>query len=196
MLFDEELTKRLKEGDKKSFEQLFLATFESLCEYSMSITGSMEASENVVQDVFVSVWQNHTGLDDDVNVKAYLFHLVKNRSLDVVRNDKVRIKHQNSLQQGGEHDILNEADLDEDEELQSYLIRRVNEEVENLPEKVRVVFLLHRRDGLTYQEISQVLEISVKAVEARMSKALRILRDLLSGDNGFDLLSTGTEGRF
>lgn len=167
---------KLKQGNKKSFEELFLKTYASLCEYSMSITSSKEAAEGAVQDVFAALWQKKEQLDDDVNIKAYLFRSVKNRSLDIVQYEQIRKKHQTEVV-----DMYRQySEEDGDATPSATLIKRVHEEVEKLPEKSKVVYLLHRRDGLTYTEIALVLDISVKAVEARMSKALELLRHRLS----------------
>jgi RNA polymerase sigma-70 factor, ECF subfamily len=175
MNFESEFIKKLKNGDKKSFEELFLELYTSLCEYSTSITKSKMTSEEVVQDVFTALWQKRKLLDLDVNIKAYLFRSVKNRSLDIEQQEQIRNKYQDEISNMyAKATVLAEINAD-----QAKLIKRVHEEVDKLPEKSQIVYLLHRRDGLTYSEISNVLEISVKAVEARMTKALKILRDRL-----------------
>ena len=172
MKLDSVFLAKLKEGHKKSFEMLFLHMYTSLCSFSAGITGSKEDAEEVVQDVFAALWQNRTALAQDVNIKAYLFKSVKNGSLDVLKHHEVRKKYQKQLSA-----IYLNAPA---EAIHSnYIIKRVTEEVEKLPEKNKTVYLLHRRDGLTYSEIAQVIEISKKAVEARMSKALIILRESL-----------------
>lgn len=172
MNFDSVFIANLKKGNKKSFETLFLHTYIPLCSFAAGITGSKEDAEEVVQDVFAALWQNRMKLAKDLNIKAYLFKSVKNGSLDIVKHQEVRRKYQEQLSAI----YLNSPD----EVIHStYIIKRVTEEVEKLPEKNKMVYLLHRRDGLTYSEIAQILDISKKAVEARMSKALTILRDCL-----------------
>lgn len=183
MHFDEAFIKKLKSGNKKSFEQLFLNTYESLCEYGISITKSKQESEGAVQDVFASIWANRSELEESLNIKAYLFKSVKNRSLDLIQHKAIRRKYKDQLTA-----IYHDTPKGESDESTSQLIQRVREEVENLPDKCKIVYLLHRRDGLTYSEIAQVLEISVKAVEARMSKALKILRTNLENETRLNLL--------
>lgn len=182
MLYDKSFIETLRKGNRKSFEKLFLNTYESLCEYSASVTKNTEDAECAVQDVFVSLWQNRNSLDCDVNIRAFLFRSVKNRSLDIVhykgiRNkleDKVMLLYQNTESITG---ITTPS-----------LMKRVQEEVNNLPEKSREVYLLHRRDGLTYAEIAEVLDISIKTVESRMTKALKILRERLEKERDLNLL--------
>ncbi len=183
MHFDTQFIKRLKSGNKKSFENLFLNTYQPLCDYALSITKCIEDAEGAVQDVFTALWLCRLNLDQDVNIKAYLFKSVKNRSLDIVQHKDIRRKYEDQLTA-----IFHDKSKSGSDESTSRLIKRVREEVENLPEKCKIVYLLHRRDGLTYAEIAQVLEISVKAVEARMSKALKILRTNLENETKLNLL--------
>jgi RNA polymerase sigma-70 factor (family 1) len=182
MQFDIAFIKKLKTGNKKSFEQLFLNTYESLCEYSASITGCPYDSEEVVQDVFSKVWLNRGQLNESVNIKAYLFKSVKNQSLDLVQKNSTRRKYHDQMIEMKK----NMPEYNPDPKVQ--LIQRVREEIENLPEKCREIYLLHRRDGLTYAEIAKVLDISVKTVEARMTKTLKILRSRLQDENDLYLL--------
>lgn len=184
MHFDKEFIKTLKTGNKKNFERLFLTTYESLCEYSVSITGSVEVSEGAVQDIFSAIWHSKESLDEDINIRAYLFRSVKNRSLDLVQHHNIRVKYRNEVKEMYTDNLLSDNNLTHE----SKLIQKVRQEVENLPQKNKEVYLLHRRDGLTYAEISKVLGISVKAVEARMTKALKFLRERLSDEKDLNLL--------
>ena len=183
MHFDTLFIKKLKSGNKKSFENLFLNTYQPLCDYALSITKCIEDAEGAVQDVFTALWTCRTTLDLNMNIKAYLFKSVKNRSLDILQHKGIRRKYEDQLT-----DIFDVTSKNDSDESSSRLIKRVREEVENLPEKCKIVYLLHRRDGLTYAEIAQILEISVKAVEARMSKALKILRTNLENETKLNLL--------
>ena len=182
MEFDEAFIAKLRKGNRKGFEKLFLNTYESLCEYSASITRSKEDAEGAVQDVFAALWQNRMDIASDTNIRAYLFKSVKNRSIDIIQHKGLQQKFQ-------EHITAMYQKSVHDETISTvHLIKRVREEVDNLPEKSKTVYLLHRRDGLTYSEISQVLGITVKAVESRMTKALRILREKLQTEKDLNLL--------
>jgi len=183
MQFDIVFIRKLKSGNKKSFESLFLNTYQPLCDYALSITQCIEDAEGAVQDVFAALWTCRTTLDQGVNIKAYLFKSVKNRSLDVVQHKDIRRKYEDQMAA-----IFHDTPKSGSDESTSRLIKRVREEVENLPERCKIVYLLHRRDGLTYAEIAHVLEISVKAVEARMSKALKILRKNLENETKLSML--------
>ncbi len=182
MKYDSAFIQKLKKGNKKSFEGLFLNTYESLCDYSASITNSKEDAEGIVQDIFASLWTNRHSLDISVNIKAYLFKSAKNRALDIIQHKEIRKKYQDHLTS------MYQTSLNNESVSASHIIRRVTEEVEKLPEKCKVVYLLHRRDGLTYSEIAVVLEISKKAVEARMTKALKTLRERLQKEKNLNII--------
>lgn len=161
---------------------LFLTCYQSLCDYSASITKSKEDAEGVVQDVFAALWQNRESLEENVNIKAFLFVSAKNRSLDILQHKTTRIKFRDQIAS------LYQPERSEDPHTTSKIIKRVSEEVENLPEKCKTVYLLHRRDGLSYSEIAQVIGISKKGVEARMTKALKILRQRLQNEKERNLI--------
>jgi RNA polymerase sigma-70 factor, ECF subfamily len=182
MDYDKAFIAELRKGDRKSFEKLFLNTYESLCEYSASIINSKEDAEGAVQDVFASLWQNRATLSEDLNLKAFLFRSVKNRSIDLIQHKSIRKKYQEHLT------TLYHVSGNEETISTNNIMKRVAEEVEKLPEKCKTVYLLHRRDGLTYDEIAQVLGISKKSVEARMTKALKTLRDRLKNETDLSLL--------
>jgi len=184
MCFDEKFIQKLKRGDKKSFERLFLSTYESLCEYSVTITSSKEVSEGAVQDVFESVWNSKEAIDENINIRAYLFRSVKNRSLDLVQHQNIRNKYNLEVNEM----YSDNSNPGKGSSPEAKLINRVRQEVEKLPQKSKEVYLLHRRDGLTYAEISEVLGISIKAVEARMTKALKLLRERLVNEKDLNLL--------
>lgn len=182
MEFDKAFLLKLKKGNKKAFESLFLSTYESLCEFSFIVLKSKEDAEGAVQDVFANVWQTRSELDVSMNIKSYLYRSVKNRSLDICKHKDVREKYQEQIKQ------LYQSAQPGDTESTVRLIRKVRAEVENLPEDAKMVYLLHRRDGLTYKEIAQVLDISVKTVESRMTKALKQLRSKLEHEVDLKML--------
>lgn len=182
MNLDSAFIAKLKAGNKKSFEALFLHMYVPLCTFAAGFTGSKEDAEEVVQDLFASLWQNRLQLPENLNVRAYLFTSAKNGSLDIVKHQEVRRKY---------HEQLSVFYLNASAEVtySNHVMKRVTEEIEKLPERNKIVYLLHRRDGFTYREISQILGISKKAVEARMSKALTILRDSLRKEKSTFILA-------
>ena len=134
----------------------------------------MDTSKEVVHTVFLNLWEKRRELDSGQSFKAYLFSSVYNRSLNYLRDHK-------KFKQGN----LTDADIGmESEEVtsgieQAELEKRISEALTKLPAKCREIFTLNRFEELKYKEIAQKLNISLKTVEAQMSKALRVMRDEL-----------------
>jgi RNA polymerase sigma-70 factor, ECF subfamily len=158
----------------KHFHQLVLSSFRYVKNYSQA--------EDIVQDVYVKVWQHFDDLKHIVELKAYLFKAVKNSSLNFLRYQKVR---QNINIHAEELpplvDISDEEDKT-DEETQN----KINNAVNRLPKHWREAFVLSKYDNLKYHEIAREMKISQKTVEKYISKALQFLRHELK-----DLLMLG-----
>lgn len=152
--------------------------YEPLCNYSATITKCPQSSEGVVQELFANLWHKRSAINEDVEIRSYLFKAARNRSIDQRKRKQTRrLMEEKVAGQAPTFWTPEEKEWEVDE-----LIRFVNIEVQKLPKKIREVYELHRRDGLTYNEIAQVLGITTKAVEARMSKALKMLRSRLEKD--------------
>jgi RNA polymerase sigma-70 factor (ECF subfamily) len=158
--------------DQDSFEKLFRSFFPPLMVFAKKILVDEDDAREVVQQVFISVWEKRQEIDLSTSLKTYLFTSVHNRSLNVIR-DRKKFSSADVPDLTGEWDVSSVIESMELEE-------RIMEVVSSLPEKCREVFKLNRFDGLKYSEIAEHLNISVKTVENQMSKALRILREKLS----------------
>lgn len=164
---DETLTGAVKSGNIAAFKALYYRYYESLHAFIWLRTHSTELAQDFIQEVFTRLWQNRENLNPENSVKAYLYQIANNLVIDHYRKKK------------SEHSFLahrlQEKSSNSDNSLESAI--EIKMAIENLPENCRVVFVLSRYQGLTYLEIADALNISAKTVEARMSKALKILRD-------------------
>lgn len=163
---------RMEVLDKDSFEKLFRSFFPPLMVFAKKILVDEDDAREVVQQVFISVWEKRQEIDLSTSLKTYLFTAVHNRSLNVIR-DRKKFSSVDVPDVAGEWDVSSVIESMELEE-------RIMEVVRSLPEKCREVFEMNRFDGLKYSEIAVRLNISVKTVENQMSKALKILREKLS----------------
>ena len=134
-----------------------------------------EVAEQVVQDGLLEVWRRRESLQLDEGWRAYLFRATRNRSLNELRHERVRLVTEPTVR-GPEATTVSAQDELEAGELEA----ACGAAIAALPDAVRETFELSRRDGLTYAEIASALGISVKTVEARMGRALRELRTELS----------------
>jgi len=158
--------------DEKFLEHLFREYFASLMAFSVKILGDEDEARDVVQKVFISLWERRESLDLDTSMKSYLFTSVHNRSLNVIR-DRKKFSDAPHAEREDSVDVGNQLEAME-------LEQRIGEIIGELPEKTREVFVLSRFEGLKYGEIADKLGISVKTVENQMSRALRILREKLA----------------
>jgi len=165
------LVRRMKNSDVHAVETLFRQYYEPLVHYAVRYVNDTHIAENVVSDVFVRMWKNRHKIDFGVNIKTYLFNSVRNYSLNYLkkasREDTYKSKY---IAIEYDHDTP-ESQLFE-KETQQTIQNAVNE----LPPKCKEIFCMNRFDGLTYNEIASILDISIKTVETQMSHALKFLR--------------------
>ncbi|MCD6201051.1 MAG: RNA polymerase sigma-70 factor [Bacteroidales bacterium] len=161
--------------DDIAFEQLFRKYFSDLTLFALKYTGDMDTAKEIVHTVFLNLWEKKDTMDPASPVKSYLFTSVRNRCLNHLRD-------QRKFRKDALFDIT--VEMAAAETSSSYLEtaelqQQINAALDQLPEKCRQVFELKRFEGLKYKDIAEDLGISVKTVEAQMSKALKILREYL-----------------
>jgi RNA polymerase sigma-70 factor, ECF subfamily len=137
----------------------------------------MNKSEDIVQDCFVKLWNLGEEIDHERSVKSLIYTMTKNRCLEVMRRDEINRKAITHLQvvTYGENEIVDDQEADK-----WLLIDQIYVSMRHLPPKCEEVFRLSKINGLTYAQIAQELDISIKTVEAHMSKALKMLREILA----------------
>lgn len=157
-----------------SFESMFKTHFQGLHAYARTILQDEAAAEEVVQQVFVRLWEKRSSLHIDRSLPSYLYRAVYNESMNVLKHREVRRQHHIYASSLGEpeHTDTNSVDYRE-------LRQRLSEALNRLPEQCRTIFQLSRFEDLKYREIAERLNLSVKTVENQMGKALRIMRSEL-----------------
>lgn len=169
-----ELIKRISlESDSKAFRDFFNLFYARLLRLANYYLSSMYASEEVVSYVFIGVWKNRKNLQDISKVEAYLFTAVKNKCINYMRDNK-------SSQMVPLNDLYETSHLEFSSPMNELLNQELREKVlgiiDNLPPRCKLVFELVKDEGLKYKEVAEMLDISVKAVEAHVSKAMITLR--------------------
>ena len=164
---DHALGVRLRASDHAAFKTLFYRYYEPLYRFVARRLPAGESSQDVVQDIFARLWQNRAGINPDQPLKAYLFRIANNILIDQYRKREVRRAF--VARHDGATPMVAPVEYFDVEE-------HVAQAVEALPEALRQTFILSRFEALTYREIAVLLDISVKTVESRMSKALKQLR--------------------
>lgn len=166
------MVEKLIAGDSDSFTEIFKVYYRDLVIFANSFTNDFATAEEIVQDTFIKIWEDREILNIKVSLKSYLLKTVQNKCINWHRRRRV-INNYNS------HIIRTTRLFEYDTDnyiLLSEMKSTLKKAYSQLPEKLQETYKLHRSEGLKYSEIAEQLNISVKAVEARMSKALRFLR--------------------
>ncbi|QBQ41951.1 RNA polymerase sigma-70 factor [Sphingobacterium psychroaquaticum] len=154
---------------EKKFEEVFRAHFKELHAYVYRILEDSALSEEVVQQVFLRLWEKDWESDIHTSLRAYLYKSVYHESLNIVKRNRVKQRYTDHQVHHGIQTVY--ADQSDAE-----LKKLLHSALDSLPEKSRVVFEMSRFQELKYQEIAVSLNLSLKTVEGHMTKALRHLR--------------------
>ena len=158
--------------NETTFEQLFNKHFRELHAYAFSIVKDWDNAEEIVQGLFLKLWEKNEWAHIQTSIKSYLYKSVYHDSLNYLRRQNIHLRYQNSTAYSMKTYINDTAGKLKLSELEQHLQLALNK----LPEKCRAIFYLSRFEELKYQEIADQLAISIKTVETHMGKALRILR--------------------
>ena len=166
---------QMVEGDKEAFRFFFEKYYPDLCNLVNLYLHDSVMTEEIVQDIFIYLWEKKEKIKIESSVKSYLLKASKNKSINFIRNEKSKLSIHNKL-----------ADLDKtvtdmpDSVMDANQLREViNAAIDSLPDRCREVYILGKEKNMSYKEISEELGISVKTVEVHMGKALKKLREQL-----------------
>lgn len=173
MLNDMFILARIKEGDIKAFEELFRHYYSPLCWYATGIIDNLDVAEEIVDELFYTLWKKRESIQVFNSIKSYLYGAVRNEALEYCEHLQVRNRYREKILADGDKRI-NPTPQEQMEysELQKF----INKVLEQLPRRRFMIFKMHRMDGKKYAEIASSLSISVKTVEAEMTKTLKTLR--------------------
>jgi len=156
--------------DEDAFRSLFFEFFSSLCVFAHRYVDDWNTCEDLVQDTFFKIWKNRKSIEINTSSRNFLITSVRNSCIDHLRKqDSARVWQEKEAK---DKTGYTSDDLYSHIELEQMLTSALSK----LPENIREVFELNRFDGKTYKEIAEEKNISVKTVEAHMTKALKVLR--------------------
>lgn len=176
MYTDEQLMIRTSNGDQKALELLFKKYYAQLVRFAKEILQNKDQAEDMVQEVFVKIWDKRERINIHTQIKSYLFVAVKNHCfnqlkvnerkywMDETMEDDIRISTPDASA------VIDAKQLDQ----------KIKAAIEALPPKCGLIFKMSRFEEKSYKEIAEALELSVKTVENQMGKALSLLRSSLS----------------
>ncbi len=171
---DKELYLKLREGDERAFQAMFLKYYPAMCNFARQYLNDHELAEETAQDMFVKIWEKRASLNIETSVKHYFFRSIRNHCLNQIQHEKIKKQYAKVVLESSHQDINPDQYY-----LEVDLIERIEKCIESLPPKRKEIFRLSREQGMKYKEIADTLAISVKTVEAQMGLALKHLRDEL-----------------
>ena len=172
---NEFLVQSLNKGDEKAFAYLMDAYYQKLCVYANSLIKDIYIAEDIVQNVLTSVWEKRQRLNSNYSLKSFLYKSVYNEFIDQYRKNQSLFTLEKIY-----FEALNSVTLEDDPETFNRILAFVNKEIENLPPKCKEIFILSKKEGLTNVEIAEHLAVSVKTVEAQITKAFTVLRAVIA----------------
>ena len=166
------ILKELKKGDHAAFEEIFERYSKPLFQFSLNYLKSKEAAEDIVQEVFIKIWNNRREIKTDTSFQSYLFTI----ALNSVRKYFNKISRLNEIR----HDILIDfsrmkSEFDDRSDYQA-LLDKLDELIRQMPEKRREVFIKKKIEEKSLKEISEELNITTKTVEYHISEAMKFLK--------------------
>lgn len=167
------LQQRLSRGDETAFQETFEIYFKVLVLFATRFSIDQETAEDLVQDVFVKLYEQKDRLQFHSSLKAFLYQSVRNKCLDILRSRKTRERHHDEIKFSSELEGLDSEAL----MMQSELEEKVYQSIKQLPEQCQLIFKMNRFEGKKNQEIADELNISKRTVETQISKALKRLRE-------------------
>lgn len=177
-LSDSKLFKQIKKGNTLAFQTVFKRYYQNLCIYASSILKNDANAEEIVQNLFVKLWEKKENIDISTSPKNYLYRSVRNSCFNFIEHNKIKLRHHQKE--------INEAKtriLPENNYIEVNLYDQIHDAINSLPEKRREIFRLSREEGLKYREIAKYLNISIKTVETQMGLAIKHLRKKLKHYN-------------
>jgi RNA polymerase sigma-70 factor (ECF subfamily) len=172
-----ENTTAFLQGDVRAYEATYKELYKPLFIYALGILNSQASAEEIVQNVFMKLWEKKETLKIETSLKAYLYKAVHNHSLNAIKHNKVVQQYETHLSHTMTH---KETDSAERDASHKQLQGRLRQALSELPEQCRTVFQMSRFEDLKYKEIAERLSISPKTVENHMGKALKLLRGKLA----------------
>ena len=172
MDLSEKQLETLWQGNESAYEMIFRTYYQPLCRYAYSFLQDKEEAEEVVQAAFITLWEKKNALAIETSLKSYLYRMIRNSCLNVIKHAKVKQQHvarELAVAEVSHESVSQKVHAAELEE-------KITEAMKTLPEQCRLVFQLSRFEELKYQEIADQLQISIKTVENHMGKALKLMR--------------------
>jgi len=173
------------DSNMKDYEHLYQLLCNPLIHFSASIIGSFHLAEEIVSDVFISIWQKRQQLVHVENPRVYLYVATKNLTLNALQKTKQQILSYDALHA----DALAIVPDIEGQMISSQVAQKIENAIRGLPTRCQLIFRLIKMDGLSYKEVANLMDISPKTVDAQLTIAVKKVADTIRLDMPDDLIS-------
>lgn len=162
-------------GEESAFDSLFRQYYSSLCLFANGYLKDEAASEDLVQECFIKLWEQHTTINKPEAIKSFLYTTVRNRCIDLLRKKKVKQSNEEKFSY-----LNNEWNKNELQEVVTVeTMRQIYDAIDELPPKMQQVFKLYYIEGKKYAEIAKVMNTSYDTVRQQKERALKLVREKL-----------------
>lgn len=183
-LNDSELTDLVRKSDELAFAEIYQRYWTIMYMHALKMLKEEEDARDVVQELFTTLWGRCQHLTSGTNLSGFLYTIMRNKILDLMAQKKNRAGHLESLALYlTEHHNKTLEDLTEREMMQA-----LDQEISQLPGKMKVIFQMRVKEHKTYKEIAEVLDISDKTVKKQVSNAIKLIKPKLNGFAGWPVL--------
>ncbi|MCF8335508.1 MAG: RNA polymerase sigma-70 factor [Bacteroidales bacterium] len=177
--FERKNIEKLKQGDLKTLEYIFHLYSLPLTRYAYRFVEDEGRARDMVQEVFYKLWRDRENLSVDISLEAFLYTCVKNECLNYLKHEKIKSRYAWLQKRIRDKEVQYYQETPEEDIRMEELRRKIHEAIESLPEKSRQIFKMSRFEEKKNKEIAREMDVSLKAVEKHITKALKHLRENL-----------------
>lgn len=170
-LSNEHLVSQIMEGNRNAYNYLVENYHDKIFSYALSLTNNYALTQDIIQNVFLKTWEFRDKLNPIYPIKSFLYKSTYNEFVNVYHKDLAISKVESKFVE-----VINSISIDDNEDVLENKKAIIVKEIDKLPKKCKEVFLLSKTEGLTNPEIATHLGITIKAVEAQITKAYSVLR--------------------
>ncbi len=180
---EKEILLNLSQGKESAFQYLFDEYYQLLVSFAYRYLGDLDSSRNIVQDIFVMLYEKRDEIKIHTSLKSHLYQSVRNRALNVIKREKMQREHHSRIldEQDGQ-------DINDESWIVNELEGRIGNIVGSLPGQCQKIFRMSRQEGISNSDIAEQLSISKRTVETQISKALKRIREDLKKHGYLSLL--------
>ncbi|WP_102406999.1 RNA polymerase sigma factor [Parabacteroides bouchesdurhonensis] len=172
---DSYLLDRIADNDEDAFSCLFSEYYVDFVVFAGTFVGGKEDSEEIVQEVFIELWESRSKLRRGGSLRSYMLTVIHNKCMDLLRHRQVK---QNYIEVVAKEDLGNPYDV-EASVLLADLQQKLEDAFSKIPPELLQPFKMNRFEGKKYQEIAKELDLPLRTVEFRVAKALKLIKTLL-----------------